>query len=116
MANHNVNLATTSNKSKFKSPDECLHKSYSMHTYLKGQCNKNKRQRIEPTKLVPISFVELKIKGEKNKYVFLKALFDSGAIATLVNQSSVRHLKRLLQKAQYFPRQQDFFQPMANVN
>ena len=53
---------------------ECLNNLYTMRTYLKGQYNKNKRQRKEPTKLVPISFVELKIKREKNEYVSLKAL------------------------------------------
>ena len=62
MANHDVNLNTKSSKFKFKSLDECLNNSYMMRTYLKGQQNKNKRQRTEPTKLVPISLLELKIK------------------------------------------------------
>ena len=65
MTNHNTNLAVKSNKFKFKSLDECLNNLYTMHTYLEGQHNKNKRQCTEPTKLVPISFVELKIKIEK---------------------------------------------------
>ena len=65
-----------------------------MRTYLKGHHNKNKRQRTKPTKLVPISFLELKIKREKNKYSPLKVLFDSGASATLINQTAVKHLKK----------------------
>ena len=73
-----------------------------MRTYLKGQCNKNKRQHTKPTKLVPISFVELKIKREQNKYISLKALFGSGASATLVNQAAVRHLKKTVTKATVF--------------
>ena len=59
MTNHHVNLATKSNEFKFKSLDECLNNLHSMRTYLKGQYNKKKRQRTKPTKLVPISFVEL---------------------------------------------------------
>ena len=74
--------------------DECLNNSHTMRTYLKSHQNKNKRQRTEPTKLVPISFLELKIKREKNEYVTLKALFDSGASATLINQTAVKHLKK----------------------
>ena len=78
MVNHNVNLATKSNKFKLKSLDECLNTLYTMRTYLKDQQNKNKRQCTEPRKLVPISFVELKIKREKANYIFLKALINSG--------------------------------------
>ena len=62
MVNHNLNLATKSNKFKFKSLDECLNTLYTMCTYLKDQENNNKRQRTKLTKLVPISFVELKVK------------------------------------------------------
>ena len=72
MENNGVNLATKSNKIKFKSLDECLNNSYTMRTYLKGQCNKNKRQRKEPTKLVPISFVELKINKKNANLYFSK--------------------------------------------
>ena len=57
MTNHNTNLAVKSNKFKFKSLDEYLNNLYTMSTYLKGQHNKNKRQRTDPTKLVPISFL-----------------------------------------------------------
>ena len=102
MVNHTVNLTTKSNKFKFKSLDECLNKSYSMRTYLKCQYNNNKRQRTEPTKLVPISFVELEIKREKNKYIFLKERFDSGASSTLVSQAAVRHLKKTVTKITVF--------------
>ena len=109
MANHDVNLATKSNKFKFKSRDECLNNLFTMHTYLKGQYNKNKRQHTKPTKLVPISFVELKRKQEKEKYVFLKALFDSGTSSTLVSQAAVRHLKKT--NTVFSIRQQEFFQP-----
>ena len=73
-----------------------------MSNYLKGQLNKNKRQRTEPTKLVPISFIELKIKREKNDYVTLKALFDSGASSTIIEQSAVRHLKKTVTEGTVF--------------
>ena len=79
-----------------------LNTSYTMCAYLKGQYNKNKRQRTEPTKLVPISFIEIKIKQEKNDYIFLKALFDLGTISTLIIQSSVRHLKKSVTKSTVF--------------
>ena len=65
MANHDVNLITKSSKFKFKSLDKCLNNLYTMITCLKGQYNNNKRQRNEPTKLVPIRFIELKIKQER---------------------------------------------------
>ena len=73
-----------------------------MCTYLKGQHNKNKRQRTEPTKLVPISFIELNIKREKDEYVTFKALFDSGASSTLVSQSAVRYLKKTVTTKKVF--------------
>ena len=73
-----------------------------MRTYLKGQYNNNKRQRTEPTKLLSISFVELKIKREQNEYVSLKVLFDSGASATLVNQTAINHLKKTVTKSALF--------------
>ena len=60
----NDNLATKNNKFKFNSLDECLNSLFTMSNYLKGHINQNKRQRTEPTKLVPISFIELKIKRE----------------------------------------------------
>ena len=82
--------------------DECLNNLYTMRTYLKGQCNKNKRQRTEPTLLVPISSVELKIKQEKEKYVFLKALFKSGVSSTLVSQAAIKHLKKTITKSTAF--------------
>ena len=43
---------------------------------------------------MPISFIELKSKREKDEYVTLKALFDSGASSTIIKQSAVRHLKK----------------------
>ena len=101
MANH-VKLATKSNKFMFKSLDECLTNSYSMCTYLKGQYNNNKRRHTGPTKLVPIMFVELKIKREKDKDLFLKALFNSGASTALVNLSTVRHIKKTVTKSTLF--------------
>ena len=86
MTNHNVNVATRSKKFKFKSLDECLNTLYTMRTYLEGQYNKNKRQHTEPAILVSISFIELRIKQEKDDYIFLKSLFDLGASSTLVIQ------------------------------
>ena len=66
MVTNNENLATKNSKIRFDSLDECLTMSYTTRTYLKGHQNPNKRQRTEPTKLVPISFIELKIKREKD--------------------------------------------------
>ena len=66
MVNHNLNLATKSNKFKFKLLDECFKTLYTICTCLKDQQNNSKRRRTESTKLVPISFVELKFKQEKN--------------------------------------------------
>ena len=77
---------------------------------MKGQCNKNKRQRTESTKLAPISFVELKIKQEKDKSVSLKVLFYPGAISTLLSQA-VRHLKMTIEKVRCFLWQREFFNP-----
>ena len=108
-------LAVKSNKFKFMSLDECLNNLHTMRTYLKSQQNKNKRQRTEPTKLVPISFLELKIKREKNEYVTLKALFDSGASATLINQTAVKHLKKEDTTNTLFSTAAGNFQPMANA-
>ena len=85
-----------------------------MRTYLNGQYNNNKRQRTEPTKLVPISFVELKTKREKNEYLPLKALFDLGASATLINQTAVKHLKETVTKSTLFSTAAGNFQPLAN--
>ena len=114
MANHDVNLATKSSKFKFKSLDECLNNLYTMRTYLKGQHNNNKRQRSEPTKLVPISFVELKLKREKN-------ICPSKRFSTQVpaQRRSTKQLlsiwKKMLQKVRCFLLQREFFQPMANA-
>ena len=115
MVNHNVNLATKSNNFNFKSLDEYLNTLYTMLTYLKGQKNNNKRQHREPTKLVPIMFVELKIKQEKDGYIFLKALFKSAAISKLVSQSAVRHLKKICTKGTVFLMVAENVQPMANA-
>ena len=86
-----------------------------MCTYLKGQYNKNKRKRTEPTKLVPISFVELKIKQEKDDYIFFKALFNLGARSTLVSQAAVRHLKETVTKSTLFSMAVGIFQLMENT-
>ena len=102
MANHDVNLAAKSNKFKLTSLNECLNNSYTMRTYLKGKCAKNKRQCTDPTKLVPIIFVELKIKQEKDEYILLKAIFYSGASSTLDSQAAVRHLEKTVTKSTVF--------------
>ena len=112
MASHDVNFATKSNKFKSKSLDECLNNLYTLRTNLKGQHNKNKRQGTEPAKLVPISFVELKIKREKNEYVFLKELFDLGASAMLVSQTAARHLNKTVTKSTVFSMTGEMFQSM----
>ena len=63
----------------------------SIRTYLKS--HENKRQKIEPITLVPITFVELKVKREKDNYATLKTLLDSGASSTLITAKAVKHLK-----------------------
>ena len=47
--------------------------------------------KTEPAKLVPISFINLKVKQENFTF---KALFDSGASCTLSPEATVRHLKK----------------------
>ena len=75
--------------------DKCLNSSYStLCTYLTNQHNRNKRRKIKPAKLVPISFVDLKVKRKKYTYFTFKALFDSGASCTLASKTKVRHLKK----------------------
>ena len=73
-----------------------------MRTYLKTQYNKNKRQCTEPTKLVPISFVELKMKQEKDEYIFLKKLFDLGTSSMLVSQAAFRCMKNTVTRSAVF--------------
>ena len=63
-----------------------------IRTYLKS--HPNKRQKIVPVPLIPITFVELKVKRENNTYATLKTLLDSGASATLITSKAVRHLKK----------------------
>ena len=109
MANHDANLATKSSKFKFESLDECLNNLYSMRTYLKGQYNNyNKRQRTEPTKLVPISFME-KI-NEKKTNTYLSKHFSTlvPALRWSINQL-LGIWKRPLQKLRCFLLQQNFF-------
>ena len=108
-------LAVKSNKFKFMSLDQCLNNLYTMRTYLKGQQNKNKRQCTDPTKLVPISFLELKIKREKGKFLTLKALFDSGASAKLINQTAVKHFKKTVTTSTLFSTTAGNFQLKANA-
>ena len=115
MSLNSKKIATKSNKFKFQTLDECSNILHSMRTYLKGQHNENKRQRTEPTKLVPISFIELKIKREKNEYVTLKTLFDSGASSTLVSRAAFKHPKKTVTKKRCSTLQQTFFQPKTNV-
>ena len=64
MVNHNENLATKINKLKVKIINKHLNTLYSVYADLKSHHNQNKRQDAELTKLVPIMFVELKIKQE----------------------------------------------------
>ena len=45
-------------------------------------------------KLVLITFVNLKVKREKDMYVTFKALLDSGASCTLASEAKVCHLKK----------------------
>ena len=79
----------------FTSLDKCLNNSYSiLRTYLTSHHNNNKRRKTEPVKLVPISFIELKVKREKDTYATFKAQLDSGASCTLASEEAVRHLKK----------------------
>ena len=80
--------------SKFESLDECLNTSMtSIRTYLK--IHPHKRQKIEPVTLIPITFVELKVKQEKKTYATLKTILDSWASSTLITAKAVRHLKNM---------------------
>ena len=71
--------------------DKCLDTSMtSIRTYLKS--HPHKRQKVEPITLIPITFVELKVKQENNAYATLKTLLDSGASCTLITAKAVKHL------------------------
>ena len=83
-----MDLDTKNNRTKFKSLDECLNTSMTtIRTYLKS--HPNKRQKIVPVPLIPITFVELKVKQENDTYATLKTLLDSGASATLITSKAV---------------------------
>ena len=72
-----------------------MNNSYStLHTYLTSHHNKNKIRKTEPAKVVPVRFIDLKVKREKDTYVTFKALLDSGASFTLATEAVVRHLKK----------------------
>ena len=80
---------------KFKSLDDCLNISYtSIRTYLVSQHNNNKRQKTNPTFLVPLTFVHLQVKRENESYKTVRTLFDSGASNFLVTKVSVQYLKK----------------------
>ena len=68
----------------------------SIHTCLKS--HPHKRQKIELVTLIPITFVELKVKQENETYTTLKTLVDSGATSTLITSNAVRHLKKTHEK------------------
>ena len=92
-----MDLDTSNKRTKFKSLDTCLNNSMtSIQTYLKS--HPNKRQKIEPVTLIPITFVELKVKQENDTYATLRTLLDSGASSTLITAKAVRHLKKIMQK------------------
>ena len=57
----------------------------------------HKRQKIEPVTLIPINFIELKVKQENKTYATLKKL-DQGASSTLITANAVRHLKKHMQE------------------
>ena len=89
-----MDLGTKNNHTKLKSLDECLNTSMtSLWTYLKS--HPNKRQKIKPATLIPLIFVELKVKQENETYATLRTLLDSGASTTLINAKAVQHLKKL---------------------
>ena len=62
----------------------------SICTYLKRPHNGYK---IEPVSLIPITFVELKVKQENETYATLKTLLDYGASSTLITDKAVQHLR-----------------------
>ena len=64
------------------------------YVYLTRQHNKNKHRKTKPAKLVPISFINSKVKREKDMYVTFKSLLDSGASCTLASEAVVHHLKK----------------------
>ena len=109
-----MDLDTKNNLTKFKSLDKCLNTSMtSMRTYLKS--HPNKRQKIVPVPLIPITFVEPKIKRENNTYATLKTLLDSGASSTLITSEVVRHLKKNLAKKPVSTALQEIFLPVVNA-
>ena len=65
-----------------------------MRTYLKS--HPHKIQKIEPVTLIPITFVELKVKQENKTYATFKTLLDSGSSSTLITTKAVWHLKKII--------------------
>ena len=112
---HNsMDLDTKNNCTKFKSLDKCLNTSMtSLQTYLKS--HPNKRHKIEPVTLIPITFVELKVKQENDTFATLRTLLDSGASSTLITAKAVRHLKKLHEKKTVSAVYQGIFLPMVNA-
>ena len=64
---------------------------------------------MEPVTLIPIAFVELKVKQENKTYSTLKTLLDSGASSTLITAKAVQHLKKHMQENQFQLRGRNFF-------
>ena len=108
---HNpMDLDTKNNCTKFKSLAKCLNTSMiSLGTYLK--IHPNKRHKIETVTLIPITFVELKVKQENDTYATLRKLLDSGASFTLITAKAVRHLKKTSCQKQFQLRSREFFFP-----
>ena len=83
--------------------DQCINTSYtSLRTYLNSPKNNNKRIKIESVNIVPIVFVELKIKRENNQTVILRTLLDSGASCSVISDKAVHYLKKTKDKSTSF--------------
>ena len=82
--------------SKFKSLDTFSNTHMtSICTHLKS--HPHKRLKIEPVTLIPITFIELKVKQENETYSTFKIL-DSGGSSTLITAKAVQHFKKNARK------------------
>ena len=86
-----------------------------LYTYLTRQHNINKRRKTETAKLVPISFINLQVKREKDMYVTFKTQLDSGARCTLTSETAICHLKKTMIDITSFKTATGKFQPIKNV-
>ena len=100
--------SATNDKNKNILLGNCLNK-------LKSQHNSTKYCKTIPVLLVPITFMELKAKQEKENFVMPKMLHDSGPSSLLVSKLGVQHLKKVDSTGSLFDTVAGEFEKTKNV-